>query len=1072
MSRSPFKRPDIAYKPKQGERIQVEQFNVPQGDDGSLIDRQEILDLLLILKEETSAVVNEIESSLSNLAITDKTGELNSISQSLLKSDRMPASISYKTYSLLSAYDKSSVIRDAFEDKAYSLWGNASLALIPSLAALYSEAERLISYIESLNKSDIDRLDEISSWIGTTRLFVSNAKKVATDEYSKAKAEALLYKDTATDIQKFSLMSIESMKNKLLNKVSTLIQSVSEDAYSHSYGEIPSSSVSKDGVIIPAIMAYQNELVSVSEQYLGTSIDNRLKSISESTEEILNTVVLMKTVQAVNHGIELIGGVNESAIDSIVITEPDTVFDTELGDHVKATVNIDDEVNSVSLEMIRASILGELESISAINPEDMLTNDDVLTKDNTTEFTPEGDYNPATKKYVDDSITASGGYTDEAAQDAVGSMLTDSTSIMLTYNDASSTITANAVFGTTGGSVAQGNHSHSELHSHTNKTTLDAITAAYTTEEQTKLSGIEANATADMSASDILAAIKTVDGSSSGLDADTLDGSHSSAFALSSHDHNTIYQPLDADLTSIAGLAGTTGILKKTAADTWTLDTTAYVTNDHDHVAADITDFDTEVDNNATVSANTAARHSHSNKTTLDEITAAYTTDEQTKLAGIAAGAEVNVQSDWNASSGDALILNKPTILTSSDVLLKTNTTSFTPTGDYNPATKKYVDDAITIAGGYNDESAQDAIGSILTDTSSINFTYNDDTPAITADVIFGTTAGTSSEGNHNHDSTYAAAANGVTNGNSHDHDGGDGAAIPPEGLKYYTTSGVGSGYVGQYTRLATVQLYNQYEEVEQVVEVVSGNFGGAHLRCCRINFKVKQQNAMGGAPVVDVVVSSYHGLKPADFIAVTTENTSSVTTVSLYWCPTVVYEYLTFRPLVYFDDSSATEYWYDNQGWSASLPSGTQTIGHDGMSHVYATRGSSQTIASATETAIIMSTEVTDTLGEYNAGTGVFTASEAGWYSVCARATINSTSWTAGHLQRTYLRINAANDYRTNKYAEATTSHYVGLEWNVPMVWLDAGDTLALYFYHTRGSDCALYADATANWMQIDRIN
>lgn len=33
-----------------------------------------------------------------------------------------------------------------------------------------------------------------------------------------------------------------------------------------------------------------------------------------------------------------------------------------------------------------------------------------------------------------------------------------------------------------------------------------------------------------------------------------------------------------------------------------------------------------------------------------------------TKLSGIAAGAEVNVQSDWNATSGDAMILNKPTI--------------------------------------------------------------------------------------------------------------------------------------------------------------------------------------------------------------------------------------------------------------------------------------------------------------------------------------------------------------------------------------------------------------------------
>lgn len=37
-------------------------------------------------------------------------------------------------------------------------------------------------------------------------------------------------------------------------------------------------------------------------------------------------------------------------------------------------------------------------------------------------------------------------------------------------------------------------------------------------------------------------------------------------------------QPLDADLTAIAALAGTSGFLKKTAADTWTLDTNTYLT--------------------------------------------------------------------------------------------------------------------------------------------------------------------------------------------------------------------------------------------------------------------------------------------------------------------------------------------------------------------------------------------------------------------------------------------------------------------------------------------------------------
>lgn len=38
-----------------------------------------------------------------------------------------------------------------------------------------------------------------------------------------------------------------------------------------------------------------------------------------------------------------------------------------------------------------------------------------------------------------------------------------------------------------------------------------------------------------------------------------------------------------------------------------------------------------------------------------------FTDDLKNKLDGISAGAEVNVQSDWNATSGDAAILNKPT---------------------------------------------------------------------------------------------------------------------------------------------------------------------------------------------------------------------------------------------------------------------------------------------------------------------------------------------------------------------------------------------------------------------------
>ena len=56
-----------------------------------------------------------------------------------------------------------------------------------------------------------------------------------------------------------------------------------------------------------------------------------------------------------------------------------------------------------------------------------------------------------------------------------------------------------------------------------------------------------------------------------------------------------------------------------------------------------------------------------------------FTTTLKNKLDGIAAGAEVNVQSDWNASSGDAAILNKPSIPSAVTV---TNTETASNLGD------------------------------------------------------------------------------------------------------------------------------------------------------------------------------------------------------------------------------------------------------------------------------------------------------------------------------------------------------------------------------------------------------
>ncbi len=77
------------------------------------------------------------------------------------------------------------------------------------------------------------------------------------------------------------------------------------------------------------------------------------------------------------------------------------------------------------------------------------------------------------------------------------------------------------------------------------------------------------------------------------------------------------------------------------------------------------------------------------------------TTAQTSKLAGIADGAEVNVNADWNATSGDAMILNKPTntIADGSETKVTAGTNT-TITGSGTTASP-YVVNATSGGGGF-----------------------------------------------------------------------------------------------------------------------------------------------------------------------------------------------------------------------------------------------------------------------------------------------------------------------------------------------------------------------------------
>jgi hypothetical protein len=197
-----------------------------------------------------------------------------------------------------------------------------------------------------------------------------------------------------------------------------------------------------------------------------------------------------------------------------------------------------------------------------------------------------------------------------------------------------------------------------------------AITGAITTNstfdgrdvsvDGTKLDGIEASATADQTDAEIRTAVEAATDSNVFTDAD-----HTKL--------NAIEASATADQT-----AAEIRVLVEAATD-------SNVFTDADHTklnaieaSADVTDttnvtaagalMDSEVTNLADVKAfdttdyATAAQGTLADSAQQPPSEGAFANGDKTKLDGIAAGAEVNVQSDWNSASGDNLILNKPSI--------------------------------------------------------------------------------------------------------------------------------------------------------------------------------------------------------------------------------------------------------------------------------------------------------------------------------------------------------------------------------------------------------------------------
>ena len=132
----------------------------------------------------------------------------------------------------------------------------------------------------------------------------------------------------------------------------------------------------------------------------------------------------------------------------------------------------------------------------------------------------------------------------------------------------------------------------------------------------------------------------------------TLSGYGITDAASSTHNHTGTYQPLDGDLTAIAALAGTSGFLKKTAADTWSLDTSTYLTaNQNITVSGDASGSGTTAISLTLANSGVTAGTYNNSATAVTPITV----DAKGRVTGT--GAAVTITPAWGS------ITSKPTTL-------------------------------------------------------------------------------------------------------------------------------------------------------------------------------------------------------------------------------------------------------------------------------------------------------------------------------------------------------------------------------------------------------------------------
>lgn len=283
---------------------------------------------------------------------------------------------------------------------------------------------------------------------------------------------------------------------------------------------------------------------------------------------------------------------------------------------------------------------------------------------------------------------------------------------------------------------------------------------------------------ANITASEVLTKLKTVDGQNSGLDADMLDGHDTTYFATATqlagkadaahtHSQYATNDDVEALETEVAGKANSTH--SHAQSDITGLATALgnKANASHTHETGDITGLDTALSGKA------AASHTHSlddvSETTAKKI---MTADERTKLSGIAAGANkythptshpasmITGLADVATTGSYNDLSNKPTTMTptahthaQSDVTgLSTALSGKADTGHTHGA-------ASTTANGFMSKEDKTKLNGIATgaNKTTVDTALSASSTNPVQNKVINTALAGKSNTNHNHNSAYIA---------------------------------------------------------------------------------------------------------------------------------------------------------------------------------------------------------------------------------------------------------------------------------------------------------------------------